>query len=181
MSASDQTAIVLYTMQSLKGEGSWCGETHVQKTLFLCQEVMGVPSNFKFILYKHGPYSFELSQHLQGLIADDLVCVLTRPPYGPTLGISDEARLIAAKIDRDDSVAEPIAFMSKKLSRKGVADLEKLATAVYVNKKYGSEVPIEKRAEILISLKPHVSVEAARDAFAEAEAIEDEAHHTIIS
>ncbi len=55
MSGPNQTAIVLYTMQSLKGEGSWCGETHVQKTLFLCQKLMGVPSNFKFILYKHGP------------------------------------------------------------------------------------------------------------------------------
>jgi uncharacterized protein YwgA len=180
MSASDQTAIVLYTMQSLKGEGSWCGETHVQKTLYLCQEVMGVPSNFKFILYKHGPYSFELSEHLQGLIADDLVCVLTRPPYGPTVGVSDEARSIAARVDRNGSVAEHIAFMSKKLSRKGVADLEKLATAVYVNRKYGLEVPIEKRAEVLTSLKPHVSVEAARDAFAEAEAIEDEARSMVV-
>lgn len=180
MSASDRTAIVLYTMQSLKGEGSWCGETHVQKTLFLCQEVMGVPSHFKFILYKHGPYSFELSEHLQGLIADDMICVLTRPPYGPTLGIVEEARSIAARVERRDRVAERIAFMSKKLSQKGVADLEKLATAVYVNKKHGSKVPIEKRTEILVSLKPHVSVEAARDAFAEADAIEEEANRLVI-
>lgn len=175
MSAADQTAIVLYTMQSLKDDGSWCGETHVQKTLFLCQEVMGVPSNFKFILYKHGPYSFELSEHLQGLIADDLVCVLTRPPYGPTLGVSDEGLSLADVIHLNSSVAARIAFMSKKLSRKGVAELEKLATAVYVNRKYGSKNPIEKRAEILSSLKPHVSAEAARDAFEEAEAIENEA------
>jgi uncharacterized protein YwgA len=179
MSSSDQTAIVLYTMQSLKGEGSWCGETHVQKTLFLCQEVMGVPSNFKFILYKHGPYSFELSEHLQGLIADNLVCVLTRPPYGPTLGVADEGRAIAAKVDRNDNVAGHITFMSKKLSRKGVTDLEKLATAVYVNKKYGSELPVEKRAELLTSLKPHVSMEIARSAFVEVQAIEDEARRMV--
>ena len=148
MSASDRTAIVLYTMQSLKGEGSWCGETHVQKALFLCQAVTSVPSDFKFILYKHGPYSFELSEHLQGLIADDLVYVVpTRPPYGPTLGISEEARSIAARLDPSSSVAARIAFMSKKLSQKGVAELEKLATAVYVNRKYGSESSIEKRAE----------------------------------
>lgn len=181
MSALDQTAIVLYTMQSLKGDGSWCGETHVQKTLFLCQEMMGVPSNFKFILYKHGPYSFELSEHLQGLIADDLVSVITRPPYGPSLGVSDEGSSIAAGTDPNGSIAARIAFMSKRLSRKGVAELEKLATAVYVNRKYGSNTPIERRAEILASLKPHVSVEAARDAFAEAEAIEDEARDTLLT
>jgi hypothetical protein len=70
--------------------------------------------------------------------------------------------------------------MSGQLSRKGVAELEKLATAVYVNRKYGSNTPIEKCAEILTSLKPHVSAEAARDAFAEAEAIEEEAHRTLM-
>jgi len=175
MSASEKTAIVLYTMQSLKGEGSWCGETHVQKTLFLCQELMGIPSNFKFILYKHGPYSFQLSEHLQGLIADELVHVITRPPYGPTLGVADEARPIVSQIEREDTLARGILFMAKKLSKKGVSDLEKLATAAYVNKKYGSELPIEKRAEILTSLKPHVSVEASRSAFIEAELIADEA------
>jgi len=175
MSTSEQTGIVLYTMQSLKGEGSWCGETHVQKTLFLCQELMDVPSKFKFILYKHGPYSFELSGHLQGLIADELICVITRPPYGPTLGVANEARPIVASLERHDSLASKISFMSKKLSKKGVSDLEKLATAVFVNKKFGRELAIEKRANLLTSLKPHVSIDAARNAFIEAESIADEA------
>jgi uncharacterized protein YwgA len=136
--------------------------------------MMSVSSNFKFVLYKHGPYSFELSAHLQGLIADGLVCVLTRPPYGPTLGVGEQARSIAAKVERKGDVARHITFMSKKLSRKGVADLEKLATAVYVNKKFGLNVSIEKRAEIFTSLKPHVSVEAARSAFSEAKEIQEE-------
>jgi len=35
MSAPNQTSIVLYVMKALKANGSWCGETHVQKTLFL--------------------------------------------------------------------------------------------------------------------------------------------------
>ncbi len=178
MITADKTSIVLYTMQTLKGGGSWCGETHVQKTLFICQEVMGVESKFKFILYKHGPYSFDLSEHLQGLIADGLVCVLTRPPYGPTLGLSDEARSIAAKVAGDGEIAARIAFISKKLGQKGVSDLEKLATAVYVNRKVGAKGSIEERAKLLTSLKPHVPVEAAREAFGEVEAIEVEARHT---
>jgi uncharacterized protein YwgA len=179
MSASESTSILFYTMQSLKCDGSWCGETHVQKAMFLCQELMNVPADFKFILYKHGPYSFELSAHLQGLIADDLVCVLTRPPYGPTLAISEEAQAMAASVEGNGKVAQQISFLTKKLSRKGVTELEKLATAVYVNRKYGAEQPLEKRAEILINLKPHVAVEAAREAFLEAEAIEGEARRTL--
>ena len=58
--------------------------------------MLGIPSNFKFILYKHGPYSFDLSERLQGLISNSLLSVLTRPPYGPTLGVAmkhDRSRL----------------------------------------------------------------------------------------
>src|SRR6266849_277587 len=101
MSAPNQTSIVLYVMKALKANGSWCGETHVQKTLFLCQELFGVPSNFKFILYKHGPYSFQLSEHLQGLIADEFIHVRSRPPYGPSLELSDDAIVLSRSIIRD--------------------------------------------------------------------------------
>jgi hypothetical protein len=180
MNASEQDAIVLYTMQSLKSEGSWTGETHVQKALYLCQELMSVPSNFKFVLYKHGPYSFELSAHLQGLITDDLVCIQTRPPYGPSLGVSDDGRSIAARLDRNAEISKRIVFMSKRLGGKGVAELEKLATAVYVDRRYGAQTAIEKRVEILTSIKPHVSAEAARDAFAEAESLQIDARHAFV-
>ena len=170
MSASLQTAIVLSAMKALRAQGSWCGETHIQKTLFISQELLDVPSNFKFILYKHGPYSFDLSEHIQGLIADDLVHVLTRPPYGPTLEAADEIQ-----IPRNDSVQKRLEFIAQRLGRRGVGDLEKLATAVFVNRKYGSQTPVERRAEILSNLKPHVSVEAARSAFVEADQITHDA------
>ncbi len=105
MSAPHQTSIVLYVMKALKANGSWCGETHVQKTLFMCQELFGVRSDFKFILYKHGPYSFQLSEHLQGLIADDLIHVRSRPPYGPSLELSEDVsalyRAVASELTGD--------------------------------------------------------------------------------
>ena len=73
--------------------------------------------------------------------------------------------------------SEPGAgHIAKRLGKKNVGDLERLATAAYVNCKYGKNLPVEKRAAILTSLKPHVSVELARAAFGEAQAIEQEAH-----
>ena len=162
MSAPDQAAVLLFAMQSLKEEGSWCGETHIQKTLYMCQEIVGTSSKFKFILYKHGPYSFELSECLQGLIADDLIQMQTRPPYGPSLAVSEEARLLAADVNQERRLSDSIRFMSKKLGRKGVAELEKLATATYVNRKFGLDLSLEERARILTSLKSHVPVETAR-------------------
>lgn len=176
MNANTDIAILLRAMESLKKAGSWCGETHVQKAVYLCQEVAEVPSKFKFILYKHGPYSFELSEALQGLIAEELVAVQTRPPYGPSLILTDEARNAASVVDRDAATAAKIDFVCQKVNRKGVGDLEKLATAVFVTRKKGPNFSLEKRAEILTSIKPHVPLEAAREALVEAEAIQREIH-----
>jgi len=171
MSAPQQTSIVLYVLKALKANGSWCGETHVQKTLFLCQELFGVRSNFKFVLYKHGPYSFQLSEHLQGLIADDLIHVRSRPPYGPSLELSDDVSSLYRVVSSDLNLSRKLDFMAAKLGRKGVADLERLATAVYVNEKHSTHLPVERRAALLISLKPQVSSESARNAFLEVEQI----------
>jgi uncharacterized protein YwgA len=172
MSAPNQTSIVLYVMKALKANGSWCGETHVQKTLFLCQQLLDVPSNFKFILYKHGPYSFQLSEHLQELIADEFIQVRSRPPYGPSLELSDDANLLSRSTEADSSLARKIDFITARLGRKGVGDLERMATAVYVNEKYGAHVPLEQRATTLTSLKPHVPSEAARNAFLEVDQLQ---------
>ena len=169
--SAPQTSIVLYGIKALKANGSWCGETHVQKTLFMCQELFGVRSDFKFILYKHGPYSFQLSEHLQGLIADDLIHVRSRPPYGPSLELSEDVSALYRAVASDLNLSRKLDFIAAKLGRKGVADLERLATAVYVNEKHSTHLPVERRASLLISLKPHVSSESARSAFLEVEQI----------
>ena len=51
--------VITKLIETLRERGSWCGETHVQKAAFFLQELMEVPMRFNFILYKHGPFSFE--------------------------------------------------------------------------------------------------------------------------
>ena len=53
-------AILLQLIGSLKKYGSWGGETHVQKATYSLQQLKSVPLNFHFVLYKHGPFSFDL-------------------------------------------------------------------------------------------------------------------------
>jgi uncharacterized protein YwgA len=175
MSDSDRTKVLLCVLQSLKTAGSWCGETHVQKALFLCQNVAHVPSDFKYVLYKHGPYSFELSEHLQQLIADNLVCVRARPPYGPSLELNDEAKSIVEKARSRQNLMKGIDFISRKVGTKNVAELERLATAVYLREKYRDQSSTEAMTKVLTSVKPHVPVQSAREAFTEADAIRSEA------
>ena len=55
-----QTVLVLLLLDQMSKQDSWCGETHVQKCAFFLQEGLEVPLDFEFIMYKYGPFSFEL-------------------------------------------------------------------------------------------------------------------------
>jgi len=86
MNKGQKSAIILDLATELLKRGSWCGETHLQKATFLLQELLETPTGFQFILYKHGPFSFELRDSLVELAADGLMEYVVRSPqYGPSL------------------------------------------------------------------------------------------------
>jgi len=68
-----KAALQTRLIEQLRKEGSWCGETHVQKATLFLQDLMRVPLELEFILYKHGPFSFDLRSELTSLRADELV------------------------------------------------------------------------------------------------------------
>jgi hypothetical protein len=113
-----------------------------------------------------------LSEHLQGLIADEFVYVRSRQPYGPTLELSEDAVDLARTIAGDENLKRKIELLAAKLGRKGVDELERLATALYVNGKQGWHSPLAQRAAMLTALKPHVRSDAARSAFLEIDQIQ---------
>ena len=82
-----QRAAILVTLaEKLRDQGSWCGETHIQKGTYLLQELLGVPLELEYCLYKHGPYSFDLSDELTSLRADRIFDQEKQPyPYGQNL------------------------------------------------------------------------------------------------
>jgi uncharacterized protein YwgA len=85
MKRMQRDAVLLSLIKEMKDKGSWCGETHIQKAAYFLQELLGVPMGFEFILYKHGPYSFDLSDEVTAMRADSLLEYKTRVPYGPNL------------------------------------------------------------------------------------------------
>lgn len=78
MKKLQRDAILLSLINEMKAKGSWCGETHIQKATYFLQELLGVPLNFEFILYKHGPYSFDLGDEVTAMRADSLLEYQTR-------------------------------------------------------------------------------------------------------
>jgi uncharacterized protein YwgA len=158
MSPLQGFAIVLSLVENLRDRGSWCGETHIQKAAYLLEEVMGVPLDFGFVLYKHGPYSFELKDQLDQMKAMGLLKVVPQPyPYRPRIEEDKSAEVLKKMYAKTaDAYREQVTKVADFLNAKGVAELERLATAVYVIKETGNELSAEAQAEKLREYKPHV-------------------------
>jgi len=160
-----QRAVVLLTLlEQLRNRGSWCGETHLQKATYFLQQMMRVPLGFDFVLYKHGPYSFDLNDEITALRADQLLTVSPRSPYGPSLyptniGLAHLERFPKTR----ERYAKAVQFVADRLAGKNVVELERLGTALFVT----STSPTSdenSRVERLQAVKPHVVAQDARAA-----------------
>ncbi len=180
MNDSQREALLLDFVRRLKEGGSWCGETHVQKSTYFLQEFMGIPLGLNYIFYKHGPYSFDLNDKLTALRGNALVELRSHPPYGPHLHASDTANeylKLFPKTIRD--FKSEMDFIVEKLASENVAELERLSTALYVQLEKPGDTDAVVAAEIH-RLKPHVSIEEALAATREVNRYKHEwvTHHT---
>ena len=75
-------ALVAELVRAMQDAGSWCGRTHIQKTLFVFQALFEPEPALRspFRLHMHGPYSFQLDDAL-----DRVHAVATRRPPTPQL------------------------------------------------------------------------------------------------
>lgn len=174
MKRMQQDAVLLSLINEMKAKGSWCGETHIQKAAYFLQALMQVPMSFEFILYKHGPYSFDLNDEVTALRADRLLEYKTRLPYGPSLFPTKEGQEFLIRYPKTLSkYAEKIQFIAEKIGTMGVADLERLATALFVTLNENENV---KSREIRITeLKPHIKIGEAAEAVKKFDAMRKEA------
>jgi uncharacterized protein YwgA len=161
-----RSAIIISLIEHLQKEGSWCGETHIQKTTYFLQELLNVPLEFDFILYKHGPYSFDLSNELTAMRADMLVELKSQHPYGPSIvpGPTSEQikRLFPKTLER---YQDRIAFIAERFGNCKVAELERVATAFFIaNEPNYRNSSREEMATWINKIKPHISREQASEA-----------------
>ncbi len=164
----EHIALIGSLIISLEARGCWCGETHIQKTGYFLQEMGGVAMQYDYILYKHGPFSFELRDDLTAMRAYGLLQLkIQQYPYGPSFYITEQGKRL---IKRFSSIEEKhqgaIDFISSHLADKGVAVLERLGTALYVTRETEARTP-EERVKKMVELKPHIKQEKAWDAVSE--------------
>jgi uncharacterized protein YwgA len=166
-----RAAVLLELVGQMGKSGSWCGETHLQKATYFLQELLKVPTGFDFILYKYGPFSFELRDELTAMRADGLVELRPQPPYGPSLVTTEEGRELKTEYPKTlKENGRAIRFVVDQLGDKNVSELEQLATALFVTLENQARSE-DERAEEIIGLKPHITLEAAEAAVREVETI----------
>jgi len=175
MERLQRAAVVSSLADALLKSGSWCGETHIQKSVYLLQEICTVPTGFEFVLYKHGPFSFDLSNELMSMRADGLLSVVEQYPYGPKLVPTEAASAVQKRFPKTTAkYAHAVVFIARQVGSKTVTDLEKLATALYVEREHNID-NTDDWARQINTLKPHVSVDAARVAIEDLRRIENAA------
>lgn len=159
-------SVVLKLSTAMRAKGSWMGETHLQKAAYFLQHLLNVPLDFEFILYKHGPFSFDLREFLTYMESEEFIIWQAHPPYGPSVknGGMGEVLLdqFGAKTARYD---QKIDFVADWLGSKNVAELERIATALYVTT--GEGVKGSHRASRIMKLKPHIDESQSQAAVSE--------------
>ena len=175
MNRLQRAAVIVSLLQALRARDSWCGETNVQKACFFLQELMGVPLELEFVLYKYGPYSFALTDELTAMRADSILTLRVRDPrYGPCYVPGELANSLLKQYPKTVGKYESeIQFVAQRLGSKGVADLERVATALYVQKEMGF-ISMNERAKKITELKPHVSLSDAQTAVREVDRMFEE-------
>lgn len=173
MERLSKIVILTQLVDQLQQHGSWCGETHIQKAIYFLQELLNVPLGFENILYKRGPFSFDLRDELTALRADSMLELVVRPaPYGP----SYKSTLSSKELRKHFPVtlvkyAGAIDFIASTLGTKDSSQLERLATALYVILNPECEQTDDDRAARIHLLKPHVTFQAAEKAIEEVRSI----------
>lgn len=164
-----QEAVVVGLARRLHDRGSWSGETHLQKATYLLRELQDVPLDFNFILYKHGPFSFELRDALGAMRTDRLLeREVQPPPYGPRFVVSERGRELEARFGRTmERYGAALDWVADRLGDRGVMELERLATALWVTRELGEDATVETRAGRLHQVKPHVPLADAVEAVSE--------------
>jgi len=176
MKRLQRSAVILYLIEELLQKDSWSGETHIQKATYFLQDFLRVPLGFDFILYKHGPFSFDLSDELTAMQADGIVQLKARPPYGPSIIPGSNSERVKQLFPKTlKKYKEQVEFVAQELGGFGVAELERLATAAYVVITSSGDEKIEQRACRINKLKPHISIEEALHSLKNGQEIHDRA------
>jgi hypothetical protein len=133
--------------------------------MYISQDLARINLGYKFIMYKHGPFSFDLKDELAAMRASNVLKLdFPQKDYGPSINTTTfGAQLYEIYREEIGEIEQANAFVAEWLATSDVKELEKVATAYFVTRKHPG-ASILDRAKRVNTLKPHVNIEEAEAA-----------------
>ena len=175
MNRFEKANLLVTLAERLRANGIWAGEHHLQKAAYVLERVMGVPVEFDFILYKHGPFSFDLRDEIYSLRAEGFFeWEVKSQKEGPSLIPGPMSGLLRRQFGGAvDAFIPKIDFVASHLGKRNMAELERLGTAIFVT--FDEPLDRESRATRINELERHVSLPEAETAVRDADQLIGEA------
>ena len=171
MKRPDREDLICHLVNAMGEAGSWVGETQIQKSAMFLQELLNVPLGYQFVLYKHGPFSFDLRSELAEMRAGLRLGVEPHLGYGPSFTLEKWGRVA---MERPTEYVDEIKFVAERISTEASRPVERISTAFFMTNKY-PEMSAFEIANNINRLKPHISVNQALLAIKDAELLRAEA------
>jgi hypothetical protein len=170
MKEGQRLRLLASVVQMLDEAGSWTGRMHIQKLLYFAQELLGLESDYEFVLYQRGPYSFDLDADIRSLRSIGAVDITPMPPYGPSYGATALGDVLGKASPVGEQAIAKLRALAGELGPKQARDLELLATTLYVlRERRRSDKAVVRR---VVSLKPQFSEDDAQDAIRQVKQIQ---------
>jgi hypothetical protein len=173
MTTSKEMVLIGGVARALRERGSWTGETHIQKASYILKIRRSIPFESEFVLYKHGPFSFDMNKSIVHMLSRGMLFAESNRGYGPSILVNNSLwNALDARLGNFfGNFQSDVYAICGLLARKNVAELERIATAVYVSVSFPL-LSWEDRAITISRLKPHIDRDAAMAALREAEVIQ---------
>ncbi len=144
--------LILYVVKKLNEVGSWAGNTHIQKIIYLVQSACNLKL-YDFVLYRYGPYSFDLREDVDFLaISNYLERDVDEFGYHYRLSSSLDPTI-------PSEIQEKVDKIVKVFGKAPTTLLELITTVDYVARK-SSKKSDREIIEIVRKIKPHFSERA---------------------
>ena len=105
----ERRELICNLVRTMRDEGSWSGETQIQKSVMFLQELFDVPIGYDFVLYLHGPFSFELRGHLAQMRILLYLDVEPRANYGPSFTLGQRGEQVKSILPKYQSAIDFVA------------------------------------------------------------------------
>ena len=167
----ERWSLICHLVEQMRRAGSWAGQTQIQKSVVFLQELLQVPMGYDFILYKHGPFSFELRSELAIMRIRLQLDLELHHRYGPSFALGNWGRKVLELPTKHD---EAIDFVANEISVRDTRSLERISTAFFLQNKH----PTRNASQIAVEvnrLKPHISISQAHQSIKQVEELKRKA------